>query len=80
MQQFENGHRYKDIDLWEIRKNQPYDYTKYGVLRHLMSPRIINSKNRILQTCLKYVEGALVICMKYVDILYNYDNYMRSNR
>lgn len=75
-----NGTRYKNKCLYETQLNRPYDYERNGLLKHLMSRRIINSKNQILQYMLRIVEQSLIFQMKYVDILQNIHNYNWKNR
>ena len=72
--------RYKDYCLWEDRKYSPYDYKRHGLLKHIMSGRIVNSENQILQSVLKYYEYSLIFVMKYIDRLKNFKNYHWKNR
>lgn len=75
-----NGVRYKNNRLWETRLHAPYDYVNDGLLRHMMSPRIVNSQNPVLQYIIKNVEASLVFAMQYIDILQNCFNYNWKNR
>jgi hypothetical protein len=75
-----NGNRFNNYYKWEIVKNQPYDYAKHGLLRHIMSPTIVDTTNPILKVLLQYVESSFVFVMKYIDILKNFKNIHWKNR
>lgn len=76
----ENGHRHSNKSDWEILQNQPYDYKRHGLLKHLMSHRITESTNPILQMVLEYVERSMTFLMSYIDMLKNFKNYNWKNR
>lgn len=76
----DNGTRFLNYDNWEIVKNKPYDYTKNGLLKHLMSPIILDTTNQSLKILLQYVESSLIYVMKYTDILKNFKNIHWKNR
>lgn len=76
----ENGTKYKDYCEWEIRKQSPYDYERNGLLQHILSRSIVESKNHTLKTILFYYEKSLVFLMKYIDRLKNFKNYHWKNR
>lgn len=80
MKVYENGHRWYNNDLWETRLNQPYNYQKKGLIRHLLSHTIVNTPNPVTQIVLQYYEKSLVFLMKYIDILRNFKNYNWKNR
>lgn len=80
MQYRENGTRYKDYCLWEDKKNSLYDYKRNGLLKHIMSNKIVNSNSSILQFILSYYEKSLMFVMKYVDRLKHFKNYHWKNR
>ena len=48
------GTRYKHFDLYEKKLHQPYDYQKYGLINRIISHKIVNSKNEVLQRILMY--------------------------
>lgn len=75
-----NGTRFINYDSWENIKYKSYDYTKHGLLKHIMSPIIINTTNPVLKFILNYVETSLVFLMKYTDILKNFKNPHWRNR
>ena len=74
------GTRYKNYDEYEIKKNQPYNYEKYGLLNKIISSKIINTNNSILRVILAYYEKSLVFLLKYIDRLKNFKNYNWVNR
>lgn len=75
-----NGTRFKNYYLWENRKNMPYDYSREGLLKHIMSPVILNTRNTALKILLDYIESSFIFIMKYTDILKNFKNIHWKNR
>ena len=75
-----NGTRFKNYYLWESRKNMHYDYSREGLLKHIMSPVILNTKNTSLKILLDYIESSFIFIMKYTDILKNFKNIHWKNR
>ena len=75
-----NGTRFKNYYLWEDRKNMPYNYSRDGLLKNIISPVILNTKNPALKLLLNYVETSLIFVMKYTDILKNFKNIHWKNR
>lgn len=75
-----NGTRFKNYYLWENRKNMPYDYSREGLLKHIMSPVILDTKNTALKILLDYIESSFIFIMKYTDILKNFKNIHWKNR
>lgn len=75
-----NSNRFTEYHKWEKIKNSPYDYEKNGLLKHIMSNKIVNTNNRILKIILIYYEKSMVFLMNYVDILRNFKNYHWKNR
>ena len=80
MQHNINGTRYKNFYRWEYVKNEGYNYEREGLLKRIMSAKIINTKNSPLKTILDYYEASLVFLMRYVDILKNFKNPCWKNR
>lgn len=81
MEVYKNGHRYYNYNRWEQRGTiKPYDYERYGLLKHLLSHKIIESKNQTLQYFLQFLENTLVMLMKLVERLKNFKNYAYTNR
>lgn len=80
MEYRENGTRFYDHVLWEDRKNTPYDYERYGLVRHILSNKIAKSENHILKVMLTYYEKSIIFMLKYVDRLKNFKNYHWKNR
>jgi hypothetical protein len=75
-----NGTRFINYNAWEVVKNEPYDYAKNGLLRHIMSPAIVNTNNGVLKVILQFVESSLIFVMKYTDVLKNFKNIHWKNR
>lgn len=75
-----NGTRFLEYYKWENVKHQPYDYARYGLLKHIMSPVIVNTTNPVLKVLLQYVESSLMFVMKYTDVLKNFKNIHWKNR
>lgn len=84
----ENGRYYDKYMLWEHKLHQPYDYRprdwqgpkEHPLLRKIMSHKILDSDNILLQYMLRIMEGSIVYCLNYIDILQNYLNYNWKNR
>lgn len=79
-QVFTNGTRFEVYRLYESKLHTRYDYANEGLLKHLISRRLRDTKNPILQFMLSYIEKSLVFAMKSVDILQNIHNYTWKNR
>ena len=75
-----NGTRFINYHKWENVKHAPYDYAKEGLLKHIMSPAIVNTTNSTLKLLLQYVETSLMFTMKYTDVLKNFKNIHWKNR
>lgn len=75
----ENRHRFLNNYKWEELKTQPYDYVNNGLVRHLLSNKMINSKNPILKYILSVYEASIIYMLKTVDILKNFHNYNWKN-
>lgn len=75
-----NGYRYKNYDCWGKKLRREYDYERYGLLKHMMSHNIVESKNRIVQFILSYVEDSLIFFAKYIDRLKHFKNIHKFNR
>ena len=76
----ENGHRYKEYEVFETKLHQSYDYKKNGLLNKIVAGKIHKTKNPILRYVLDYYERSLTYCMECIDILQHYKNYMKHNR
>lgn len=77
---YNSGYKYRNYDLWDDKKNTPYNYEKYGLLKHILSPKITSTKNIVLRIVLEYYEKSLMFLMKYTDILKNFKNIHWRNR
>lgn len=75
-----NGERYITYKKWSKTANLNYDYEYKGILTNIMSKRIIDTTNPILQFILGIVEKSLVFVLKYVDELKNFKNFHYKNR
>ena len=75
-----NGTRYSNYKKWNKTKNEPYDYSNNGLLKHLMSGLIVNSKNEYLQILLNFYEKSIIFLLKYVDELKNFKKFYWKNR
>jgi hypothetical protein len=75
-----NGLRFNKYNLWEDAKYLPYDYARNGLLKHIMSSRIVDTTNPALKVILQFVESSLIFVMKYIDILKNFKNIHYRNR
>lgn len=80
MQYRENGTRYFDYTRWEEKKYDAYNYERDGLLKHIISHKIIESKNPILQSVLLYYEKSIIFILKYIDRLRHFKNYHAKNR
>lgn len=76
----QNGTRYIYHDLWETRKNQPYNYARDGLLKRIMSASILKTNNPLLSRVLEFVEDSMVFLQKYVDILKHFKDIHYRNR
>lgn len=75
-----NGTRYIRYKTWNKTKNESYDYEKNGLLKHLMSHKIIEAENSVTQFILQYFEKSMIFLMRYVDELKNFKNIHYKNR
>lgn len=75
-----NGERYITYKKWSKTANLNYDYESNGILTNIMSKRIIDTTNPILQFILGIVEKSLIFVLKYVDELKNFKNFHYKNR
>ena len=80
MEYRDNNSRFQKYNQWENTKYLPYNYSKYGLLQHILSRKITDSYNPILQSVLGFFERSLIFLMKYVDELKHFKNYHWKNR
>ena len=80
METYNNGHRYENLRIYDKLKHNPYDYKRNGLIKHLVSPRIANTKNPVLRFIVNTVENSIIYTLQYIDILKNYFNYTWYNR
>lgn len=75
-----NGTKYKRYRYWNKTLNEVYDYENNGLLKHLMSRKIVESDNKILQIILSFFEKSMIFLMRYIDELKNFKNIHYKNR
>ena len=80
MEIHENLHRFADYYKWEQLKHTPYNYARKGLVRHLLSHKITESKNPVLQYMLRFYEISVIYFFKAADILKNFHNFNWKNR
>lgn len=80
MEYRDNGTRYENYPEWDSLKNNPYDYKRKGLIRHLLSKTIMNTNNDTLKIILVYFEQSIIFVLKYVDRLKHFKNYHWKNR
>lgn len=80
MEYRENNTRYKYYYRWETGGIKEYNYAVDGLLQHILSHKIVESKNAILQVMLQYYESSIVFVLKYIDRLKHFKNYHWKNR
>lgn len=76
----DNYTRFKNYDLWENRKNIPYNYERDGLLNKIMSKVIVETKNKPLRVIMAFYERSMIFLMKYTDYLRNFKNPHWKNR
>lgn len=80
MKSYKNGYRYEYTEYYDKSLNQPYDYERNGLLKHMVSQRIVNTTNPITKFIYNVFEKELVFVLKYADILANFRNPFFRNR
>lgn len=79
-----NGTRFEQYSKSEFYKNKTkdplYDYEKYGIFANIMSRKIVESKNVILQSILNFCEKSLLYLIKYTDELKHFKDVHWKNR
>lgn len=80
MNTYPNGTRYSYTDLYDEALNQPYNYTKNGLMKHLMSGRVTNSPNEITRFIVNVFEKEITSLLKVIDVLANFKNPFFRNR
>lgn len=80
MKVYPNGTRYEYTALYDDVLNQPYDYSRNGLLKHLMSARITNTQNPVTRLIVDTFEKEITTLLKVVDVLANFKNPYFKNR
>ena len=75
-----NGTIFDRYRFWKQAKYETYDYERNGLLKHIMSSKIVNTNNIILKYILDFFEGSMIFLMKYIDDLKNFKNIRYKNR
>ena len=78
-----NGTRYRDYKKDYYKKktgDKRYDYEQSGILQNIMSRKIVETKNEVLQYILDYLERSIIFLLKYTDELKNFKNFHYKNR
>jgi hypothetical protein len=76
----DNGTRFKKYTNYSQNKVAEYDYENNGILKHMMTPSIVNSKNQVLSLLRDHCEQCIIFILKYTDQLKNFKNYHWKNR
>lgn len=79
MEIFNNNYRFRNNYKWENLKHQPYNYKEEGLVKHLLSNKIVNSTNPITKFFVNYFESAIVFMFKAADNLKNFKNFNWKN-
>jgi hypothetical protein len=80
MKTYKNGKRFDALKSYNMMKNNPYDYEHNGLIRHLISKVVYETKNPITKFMIDTFEKDIVFLLKYVDVLMNFTNIYVKNR
>ena len=80
MKTYKNGKRFEALMPYNMMKNNPYDYERHGLIRHLISKIIYDTKNPVTKFMIDTFEKDMVFLLKYVDVLMNFTNIYIKNR
>lgn len=80
MKTYKNGKRFEALKPYNMMKNNPYDYEYNGLIRHLISKVVYETKNPITKFMIDTFEKDMVFLLKYVDVLMNFTNIYVKNR
>ncbi len=80
MKTYKNGKRFEALKPYNMMKNNPYDYERHGLIRHLISKIIYDTKNPVTKFMIDTFEKDMVFLLKYVDVLMNFTNIYIKNR
>lgn len=80
MEYRENGTKYNNYYKWEKVLYNPYDYNRNGLLKYIISNKIVSTNNPILKNILLYYEKSIIFVLKYIDCLKHFKNYHWKNR
>lgn len=80
MKTYKNGKRFDALKPYHMMKNNPYDYEHNGLIRHLISKVIYDTRNPITKFMIDTFEKDMIFLLKYVDVLMNFTNIYVKNR
>lgn len=80
MKTYKNGKRFEALKPYNMMKNNPYDYEYNGLIRHLISKVVYETKNPITKFMIDTFEKDIIFLLKYVDVLMNFTNIYVKNR
>lgn len=80
MKTYKNGKRFNALKPYNKLRNNPYDYERHGLIRHLISKIIYDTKNPVTKFMIDTFEKDMVFLLKYVDVLMNFTNIYVKNR
>lgn len=80
MKTYKNGKRFEALKPYNMMKNNPYDYEYNGLIRHLISKVVYETRNPITKFMIDTFEKDMVFLLKYVDVLMNFTNIYVKNR
>lgn len=78
-----NGTRYSEYKSAYYKsktRDQRYDYEQRGILQYIMSRKIVESKNIVLQHILDFFERSIIFLIKYTDDLKHFKDIHQRNR
>lgn len=75
-----NEQRYNQYWKWNKELYGVYDYERCGLINHLLTKNIVETKNKTTQIILSFYESSLIFLMKYVDKLKHFKDVAWKNR
>lgn len=75
-----NEQRYNQYYKWGKELYVPYDYEREGLINHLVTKNIVETKNTTTRIILSFYESSLVFLMKCVDRLKHFKDAAWKNR
>ena len=75
-----NGFRFDKYKTWGVPPDTTYDYMKNGIIKHMFSNKIANSKNQTLNIILDFFEQSIIFLLRYIDELKHFIDFNSKNR